>query len=295
MPRNQIVVADLVVEATIKAMHEVYSNGRIGLIGGDTIPATIAKAFEEALPQVKWQAADGILTALRAIKSPKEVEKLKKASEVGSRTIEAMMNAVAAGVTHGEIVAAGMTVLVASRGILYNSFMASGRGGEKPTIVRSNFPTWGAKEPLADGEWLRLGISGVVEGYFFDLSRSRAIGSATAPQIAAFEAAIAVVNAGIAAIRPGATGGQVAAAGLKKQEEMGFAWKGVFSGLGHGIGLGWDAPWLVPDDKTELRPGMTLSVEKTLMKNGYLGDFEETVVVTDRGSELLTNARTRYW
>jgi Xaa-Pro aminopeptidase len=206
-----------------------------------------------------------------------------------------MMNAAVAGATHGGIVAAGMAVLVPSGGILYNSFMASGRGGQEATIVRSNFPTWGAKEPLAEGDWLRLGISGVVEGYMFDLSRSRAIGSATASQIAAFEAAIAVVEAGIAAIQPGATGGQVATAGLKKQEEMGFAWKGVFSGLGHGIGLGWDTPWLVPDDTTELRPGMVLCIEKTLMKDGDLGDFEETVVVTDQGPQRLTNAQARYW
>jgi len=40
---------------------------------------------------------------------------------------------------------------------------------------------------------------------------------------------------------------------------------------------------------------MVLNVEKTLMKDGYLGDFEESVLVTEHGPELLTDARVRYW
>jgi hypothetical protein len=40
---------------------------------------------------------------------------------------------------------------------------------------------------------------------------------------------------------------------------------------------------------------MVLNVEKTLMKDGYLGDFEETVVLTERGPERLTDAQLRFW
>jgi Xaa-Pro aminopeptidase len=295
MPQKQIIVVDLVTEAVLEAARKAFRKGRIGLVGGDTIPASIAKKLETGLPELEWIAADEILTLLRAVKSRAEIEKLRQAAKIGSRTIEAMMRAATPGATHGDVVAAGMTVLVSAGGILYNSFMASGRGGETPSIVRSNFPTWGAKTPLSKGEWLRLGISGVLDGYCFDVSRSRPIGAATTPQIAAFEAAITVVEAGIAAIKQGTTGGAVARAGLQKQQEIGFAWRGVFSGLGHGIGLGWDAPWLVPDDTTELKPGMVLNIEKTLMKNGYLGDFEESVVLTEVGPERLTDAIVRYW
>jgi ectoine hydrolase len=295
MPPEQIVVADLVTEAVIAALQARLRKGRVGLVGGDTLSVNMAKRFEAACPDLEWVAADDILAQLRAMKSPAEIEKLRQASLLGSRVIEAMMAAARPGATHGDVVAAGMDVLVPAGGILYNSFMASGRGGAAPTVARNNFPTWGAKTPLASGDWLRLGISGVLDGYCFDLARARPIGEASALQIASFEAAIAVVNAGIDAIRPGSTGGDVARAGRRKQEELGFPFKGVFSGLGHGIGLGWDAPWLVPEDTTELKPGMVLSIEKTLTKDGYLGDFEESVLVTERGAELLTNATSRYW
>ena len=87
----------------------------------------------------------------------------------------------------------------------------------------------------------------------------------------------------------------VAQAGLAKQTALGYPNDGVFSGLGHGVGLGWDAPWLAAGDKTIIEPGMVLCIERTIRKNGYLGDFEETVVVTEDGCEKITDAQLRYW
>ncbi len=162
-------------------------------------------------------------------------------------------------------------------------------------MVRRNFPTWGSGERLAEGQWFRIGLSGVVDGYYFDLSRSKAVGPPTNRQVELFEAAIEIVAAAIAEIRPGATADAVAAVGLAKQAALGYPNDGVFSGLGHGVGLGWDAPWLAPGDRTVIEPGMVLCIERTIRKDGYLGDFEETVVVTAAGCEKITDARIRYW
>jgi Xaa-Pro aminopeptidase len=184
---------------------------------------------------------------------------------------------------------------VPAGGMLYNSFMASGRGGDAPVLVKSNFPTWGSKQPLENGMWLRLGISGVVDGYYFDVSRSKAIGPPSNRQIGLFEAAMASVEAGIAATHAGTTAGKIGEAGLKKQEDMGFPIKGVFSALGHGIGLGWDSPWLARGDKTPIVPSMVLNYERTISHEGYLGDYEDTVLVTVDGLERLTDAQKRFW
>ena len=295
MPRDRIVLADLVTEAAIEALQKTLSKGRIGLVSGDTLPLPVGKQIEAALPGITFEPADNILMALRSLKSPAEIAQLKAASKLGSRAIDAMMEAAVPGATHGDVVAAAMSVIVPAGGALYNSFMASGRGGPNPTLTRCSFPTWGAKQPLSEGEWFRVGLSGVLNGYCFDLARARPVGKPVAEQIPAFEAAISVVEAGIAAMKPGATAADVARAGLKTQEEAGFAWKGVFSGLGHGLGLGWDAPWLTPDENAEIKPGMVMCIEKTLMRDGWLGDFEETVVIENDGPHLITDARRRYW
>jgi Xaa-Pro aminopeptidase len=135
----------------------------------------------------------------------------------------------------------------------------------------------------------------VLDGYLFDLARSTAVGETSPPQVDAFEAAIACVDASIAAIRPGTTASRVAEAGLGMMRDLGYDLGGAFAGMGHGIGLGWDTPWLIPGDETVLQPGMVLCVERGVRRDGFSGDFEETVLVTESGPELLTPARIRRW
>ncbi len=296
MPADQLVYTDLVLESTIAALRETgLDTGRVGIVGADVMPADVYIRLQAAYPRVEWIDSRDILARLRRVKSIAEIARLRAASALGSRMIDAMMDAAVEGAAHADVVAAGMQVLIPARGMLYSSFMASGRGGGNGVLNKTNFPTWSSTSPLEDGQWFRAGISGVLDGYFFDLSRSKAVGSVGATEIGMFEAAIDIVDTGIARIRPGVTAGEVAEAGLGRQVAMGFPVKGVFSGLGHGIGLGWDAPWLVPGDPTVLEPGMVLCVERTVTRDGYLGDFEETVLVTEQGTELLTNARIRNW
>ena len=296
LEREAIVLTDRVPESVVETLRNLgLANGRLGIAGMDTLPSSLYRDLTTQLPDASFEPADSIMTNLRAIKSVAEISSLRRSAEVGSRTIEAMLDAAKVGATHGDVVAAGMQYLVPRGGVLYNSFMASGTGGESPTLYRSNFPTWGNPAPLTDGQWLRLGISGVVDGYFFDVSRSKAIGRASNRQVDAFEAAIAVVESGVNAGINGATAAQVAQSGINQQQRLGYPLDGVFSGMGHGIGLGWDAPWLVPDDHTVLVPNMVINVEKTLSIDGYLGDFEETFLVTEDGPEILTNAIKRTW
>jgi len=44
-----------------------------------------------------------------------------------------------------------------------------------------------------------------------------------------------------------------------------------------------------------VRPGMVICVEKWLLRDGYAGDFEETVLVTSDGPQKITDARIRWW
>ena len=296
LAEEDVIYTDLVLDGVLEAMRRLgMETGKVGLVGGDVMPVNTYQALDGLLPEVVWPNAQHILVNLRAVKSPDEIALLRRASVVGAQAIEAMMAAAEPGSSHGDVVAAGMAVLAPAGASLYNSFMASGRGGENPQVVRRNFPTWGSKEPLADGQWFRIGLSGVVDGYYFDLSRSKAIGPPTNQQIELFEAAIEIVEAAIAEIRPGVTAETVAQAGLAKQTALGYPNDGVFSGLGHGVGLGWDAPWLAVGDQTVIESGMVLCIERTIRKNGYLGDFEETVVVTEDGCEKITGAQIRYW
>ncbi len=296
LDEGEVTYTDFVIEGTVQALRDAgLERSRVGIVGEDVLPLSFYRKITAALPATVFEPADPILTGLRKIKSPAEVAMLRHASAVGSRMLDRMLEAATPGASHGEIVAAGMQVLLPAGGALYNSFMASGRGGERPKAVRHDFPTWGNQERIESGDWFRAGISGMVGGYIFDLSRSKAVGPASNRQVSLFEAAISCVDAGIEAIRPGATAGDLAAAGLGRQTALGFEVKGVFSGLGHGIGLGWDAPWLTIGEPTRIEPGMVLCFERGISQDGFVGDYEDTVLVTETGAELLTDAVKRSW
>lgn len=293
---GKVTYSDFVMDDAIAALKRAkLDRGRIGLIGGDVLTFTMQNKLRAALPDLELVPADDLLLRLRSIKSPTEIALLRHSSEIGSRMIEKMMAAAGPGASHGDVVAAGLNHLVPAGGMLYNCFMASGRGGDPSRYAKSNFPTWGSDKRLENGDWIRLGISGVVDGYIFDLSRSKGIGPVTNRQVELFESAISCIDATLAAIRPGATAGDLGAAGLDKQASLGFKIDGVFSAMGHGIGLGWDDPWLARGVETKIVPGMVLSIERTISQDGYLGDFEESVLVTPDGYELITNATKRFW
>jgi len=293
---GQINYSDFVLDDTITALKRAkLDKARIGLVGADVLTHRMTERLRTELPDLVLEPADDILGELRKIKSPGEIALMRRASEIGSRTIEAMLNASVPGASHAEIVAAGLAHLVPAGGILYNSFMASGRGGDPTRLAKSNFPTWGSPKRLQEGDWIRFGISGAVDGYMFDLARARPVGSVDKRQVFLFESAIDCIEATLAAIRPGVTAGELGAAGLDKQQSLGFRIDGVFSAMGHGIGLGWDAPWLARGVSTVIEPNMILCIERTIQQDGYLGDFEETVLITPDGYELLTNAVKRSW
>ena len=240
LPPDQIMVTDDVTGSLVQAISEAgLDNANLGLVGEDTMPVSHFRHLERDLPQASFGNADAILNSLRAHKSAGEIDLLRNAAEIGSRVIETMMDAAEPGVLHGQVVAAGMTPLMSAGGVLSNAFMASGTGGENPTLLRNSFPTWGSDQRLEKGQWFRMGLSGVVAGYYFDVSRSKPIGGPSSnAQVDAFEAASDVVQAGIKAATRGAPAGDIAHAAIGKQESLGYPIQGVFSGLGLGIGLG---------------------------------------------------------
>ena len=58
---------------------------------------------------------------------------------------------------------------------------------------------------------------------------------------------------------------------------------------GHGLGLGWEPPWLGPACNERLEPGMCLAIERRAAVDGLGGaQYEDDVLVGDDGPELLT-------
>jgi Xaa-Pro aminopeptidase len=69
-----------------------------------------------------------------------------------------------------------------------------------------------------------------------------------------------------------------------------------FPAVGHGIGLMWEGPWLMPGDETPIEEGMYLAAE-VLLGHETIGGamFEHNGLVNENGFEVLTTARARWW
>ncbi len=132
-----------------------------------------------------------------------------------------------------------------------------------------------------------------VDGYYAQICRTLVLGQPSEAQKRAFTVYNEALERGIAAVRPGATAGDVARAQNEvfRRHSLGDYVTSVYTRVrGHGLGLYVDGrPALLEDVDLVLEPDMTLIVHPNTYhpEVGYfvLGD---SVRVTPEGCEVLT-------
>lgn len=285
----------------------------VGVCGLNVISARVFQLLCELMPACELLDADDLLEALRVLKSPFELERIRAAARVGDAVVTTIMEcALAGGVSEAQAVAEGYRVGVAAGVHFFDTSIAS--GPHSNCFTYNHLPSW-SQRVLAPGEIFHADSYGAVEGYLFDFGRTCIVGAEGGTQVSAQQAslcqgAIDAVEAGIATIRAGvpastvfeAVHGHLLAAGLAVEEggeldmENASALSIGFPPHGHGFGLGWEWPWILPAEERTLAPGMCLAVEAMPTMPG-LGSsyFEQDAIVTEQGCELLTGARKRWW
>ncbi len=283
---------------------------RIGLVARDYMLAGAYQDLVRALPGVEWVPAEDLFERVRCVKSPNEIRIIRKACEIGSTVCTTLMEAVQPGRTEAEAMAEALYVLTREGGVMYDHPVASGEHSHHYAYGR--LPSWDHYRRFEPGDLFHVDMYGAFEGYYYDLGRSTVVGRrATKAQKELLEAAMAAVEATIAAVRPGATAGDVARAGFRCLAEHGFritatreeferageaALNMTFPSMGHGLGMWWELPWLTPDDDTVLAPNMVLAIERAVGRPGVgAASYEDDVLVTESGCEVLTTTRKRWW
>jgi len=285
-------------------------SGRIGLVARDYMLAGAYQDLLRALPDVDWVPAESLFERIRLVKSPHEIAIIRKACEIGSKVCTTLMEAVQPGRTEAEAMAEALYVLTREGGVMYDHPVAS--GGHSHHYAYGRLPSWDHRRRFETGDLFHVDMYGAFEGYYYDLGRSTVAGRrATTEQKVLLETAIASVEASIATIRPGTTAGDVARAGFRCLKEHGFgimatkeqfdqageaALNMTFPSMGHGLGMWWELPWLIPDDQTVLRPNMVLAIERAVGRAGVgAASYEDDVLVTETGCEVLTTTKQRWW
>jgi Xaa-Pro dipeptidase len=79
--------------------------GRIG-VETDYLPARDLEQLRSRLPKVRWEAAEGLFDRMRMVKSPREVDLLRRLSRITDAAIGNALGAVRAGDTELDLAAA---------------------------------------------------------------------------------------------------------------------------------------------------------------------------------------------
>ena len=226
-----------------------------------------------------------LLDRLLMHKLPAELAAIRRAAANADEAYAVFRQAVKPGRRQYEVVAE-IEAYLRSRGCPDN-FMIIGSGGKD--VLGMTPPS---ERRIAAGDLVTTELTPAVDGYFVQICRTLVVGNASDAQRRAFDVFRQALDAGIAAVRPGATAADVARAenDVFRKHELGdyvtSKWTRV---RGHGLGLFCDGkPHLLEDVDTPLVPGMALIVHPNTYHPdvGYivLGD---AVVVTDWGVEVL--------
>jgi methionyl aminopeptidase len=164
---------------------------------------------------------------------------------------------------------------------------------------------------LKHGDMMNIDVTVIVDGWHGDTSRMYAVGEPSRKAARLMDVTYQAMMHGIAAIKPGATLGDLGAAiqAFAERERCGV----VREFCGHGVGRVFhDAPNILhygkPGEGAELRPGMMFTVEPMLNAGSpatkILGDgwtavtkdkslsaqYEHSVGVSDSGVEIFTRS-----
>jgi len=266
--------------------------GRVGVAGSATLSYAVMTELRERLPQATFVAADDAVMAVRAVKSPPEIEAMRRAARISGRMHEAAIAAIAPGVTERAVMAAAHCAGFAAGAdaLAFDSAVASGpRAGLKHCA-----PT---DRAMRDGDLVFLDMGAVSDGYCADVSRSTVVGTGTAEQRRFLDCGLAMFEAVIANAAPGVAVVELIATARAVAERLGFVDDFMPRGFGHGLGCSlFEHPSLRPISTAVLEPGHTFALEPMLIRLNFgTACVEETVLITPQGAETLSGCPLRVW
>jgi Xaa-Pro aminopeptidase len=243
------------------------------------------KRFGAFLPSgVRLRNTFSFVERIRLVKDPHELARIREAVKLGGKLFDCALEVLCEGVSEVEV--AAQMELTARR--------AGAEGMSFPTIIasgpRSALPHGRAStHPIPSGGFVVCDFGVILAGYCSDQTRTVWVGPVSGEARRVYDAVSDAQQAGVEAVRPGITAGEVDAAARKVLRRAGLADSFTHS-TGHGVGLEiHEAPRIAAGQEDLLEPGMVITIEPGVYFPGKWGvRIEDMVVVTSTGCDVLT-------
>jgi Xaa-Pro aminopeptidase len=244
------------------------------------------RKLSEALPEgTALTAAEGLLEALRRVKDQGEIELIARAAAIVDDVYAWLEERGLAGRTERDVALAAESRMreLGAQDPSFTSIVASGPNGSRIHGEPSD-------REIGRGEYVVVDMGAIVDGYCSDCTRTLVDGDPDPAQREVYELVLASQQAGLDAVRAGASGREVDAVARAVIDEAGYGDR-FGHGLGHGVGIEiHEAPRLSKRSEDELLVGDVVTVEPGIYVPGEFGvRIEDLVVVTDDGYRNLSS------
>jgi Xaa-Pro aminopeptidase len=279
------VVAGELLDAAAAALE-----GSQGRLGFDEASISVARhrRLVEKLPE-GWEAVAcaGLVEALRLVKEPAEIARIRAASELADEALREVLEGGLTGHTEREVAIELELRMrrLGAEGPSFPSIVAAGAHGALPHAEPRDEPI--PRDVLVTIDW-----GAFYDGYCSDCTRTYATGediSAQAREV--YELVLAAQEAGLAAVQAGPSGREVDAVARAVIEAAGHG-EHFGHGLGHGVGMEiHEGPRLSRTAGDEpLCAGNVVTIEPGVYLPGELGvRIEDLVVVGEDAQDVLTS------
>lgn len=284
---------DSPLDKTVEAINRLCDNPKkIGFEQGSYF-LTVGNftALAKKLPHAELVPSGGLVEKFRMIKSPAELDYIRKACKAVNAGMRAGMDAIKVGENEDKVGAAVCSAIVANgcQHLGMEPFVAKGwKSGSMHT-------TWSG-ETIKEGDSFIIEIPSAIQRYHGALMRCAYVGEPPAVIKHWSDVCIEALNAALGKIKPGVTSGEVDEACRGVIERAGL-YDNFRKRTGYSIGIAFAPDWgeghicsLQKGDKMVLKPGMVFHMPPAIRKIGEYGvGFSETVIVTEKGCEICTD------
>jgi len=251
------------------------------------------------------------------IKTPEQIEGIRKSSKLAGQTLEYIAQFVKEGVST-EFIDQKIEAFIRENGAIPATL---GYGGFPKScctsineVVCHGIPS--DDTILKNGDILNVDVTTILNGYFGDTSRMFTIGEVSQVALDLIEVTKHSLYLGIQQVKPGNNFGNIGFAISKYVKSKGFSV--VYEYCGHGVGIEFhEEPQIDHTSRRNtgpiMQPGMTFTIEPMINQGrpGTVVDkvdkwtartvdkklsaqFEHTILITETGYEVLTDVTGEY-
>ena len=251
------------------------------------------------------------------IKTPEQIEGIRRSSKLAGQTLEYIAEFVKEGVST-EYLNEKIDAYIRQHGAIPATLGYSGYPKSccisVNEVVCHGIPC--ESNILKDGDILNIDVTTILNGFYGDTSKMFTIGEVSSRALELIEVTKHGMNLGIQQVKPGNQFGNIGFAISKYVKSKGFSV--VYEYCGHGVGIDFhEEPQVDHTSRRNtgsfMQPGMTFTIEPMINEGrpGTIVDkadkwtartvdkklsaqFEHTILITETGYEVLTDVTGEY-